>query len=100
MGKKKKGGPSSGADFWAGVKGWKPVTVGDDLLLGADEYGFCGLEELDASSLGEPASRSARAPRHSLAAPGCDRRFPASPQPVSHWLCIPALLDSLLQVTC
>lgn len=54
MGKKKGGGPK-GTEFWDGLTGWKTVDVkGDDLLLGADEYGFCGLEELDASQLGEP----------------------------------------------
>ena len=52
MGKKNKGGGAD--DFWGGVQGWKNVTVNDDLLLGSDEYGFCGLEELDGSSLGAP----------------------------------------------
>ena len=52
MGKKNKGGGAD--DFWGGVQGWKNVTVNDDLLLGSDEYGFCGLEELDGSSLGTP----------------------------------------------
>ncbi len=51
MGKKRGGG--GGRDFWEGLSGWKSVAVGDDLLLGSDEYGFCGLEELDASALGE-----------------------------------------------
>jgi hypothetical protein len=46
--KKKSGGPE---DFWGGVSGWKNVAVNDDLLLGSDEYGFCGLEELDGSAL-------------------------------------------------
>ncbi|PRW59446.1 DEAD-box ATP-dependent RNA helicase 13 isoform A [Chlorella sorokiniana] len=49
MGKKRGGG---GREFWDGLSGWKSVQVGDDLLLGSDEYGFCGLEELDASALG------------------------------------------------
>lgn len=48
MGKSKGGG----GDFWSGLKGWKQVAVGDDLLLGAEDYGFCGLEELDGSALG------------------------------------------------
>jgi hypothetical protein len=50
MVKKKKGGGAE--DFWGGVSGWKNVAVNDDLLLGSDEYGFCGLEELDGSALG------------------------------------------------
>lgn len=50
MGKKK--GAPTGAEFWDGLDGWKAVDVGDDLLLGADEYGFFGLEELKASDLG------------------------------------------------
>lgn len=51
MGKKGKGG--GGRDFWDGLSGWKAVDVGDALLLGSEEYGFCGLEELDGSTLGE-----------------------------------------------
>lgn len=47
---------ASGKEFWDS-QGWRPVDVGDDLLLGADEYGFCGLEELDGSHLGAPAER-------------------------------------------
>lgn len=50
---KKKGGGGGGRDFWEGLAGWKAVDVGDELLLGSDEYGFCGLEELDASAVGE-----------------------------------------------
>jgi hypothetical protein len=49
---------ASGKDFWDNLQGWRQVDVGDDLLLGADEYGFCGLEELDGSQLG--AQRAAR----------------------------------------
>ena len=55
MGKRK---GSSGTQFWDGLQGWRQVSVGDDLLLGADEYGFCGLEELDASALGARRRRS------------------------------------------
>ncbi|KAL4431591.1 hypothetical protein ABPG77_001433 [Micractinium sp. CCAP 211/92] len=51
MGKKDKGG--GGRDFWDGLSGWKAVDVGDALLLGSEEYGFCGLEELDGSALGD-----------------------------------------------
>ncbi len=51
MDKKDKGG--GGRDFWDGLSGWKAVDVGDALLLGSEEYGFCGLEELDGSALGE-----------------------------------------------
>lgn len=53
MGKKRGGGGGGGREFWDGLSGWKAVDVGDDLLLGSDEYGFCGLEELDASALGD-----------------------------------------------
>ena len=52
MGKKAGKGGGGAKDFWDGVSGWKQVEVGDDLLLGADEFGFCGLEELDASAIG------------------------------------------------
>ncbi|KAL4459000.1 hypothetical protein ABPG75_013865 [Micractinium tetrahymenae] len=51
MGKKGKGGGSR--DFWEGLSGWKAVDVGDALLLGSEEYGFCGLEEIDGSALGD-----------------------------------------------
>ncbi|PSC76969.1 DEAD-box ATP-dependent RNA helicase 13 [Micractinium conductrix] len=50
MGKKGKG---SGAEFWDGLQGWRAVDVGDALLLGSEEYGFCGLEEISASAVGD-----------------------------------------------
>lgn len=37
---------------WDSVKGWKQVDVGDDFLLGEEEFGFAGLEELDGSACG------------------------------------------------
>lgn len=49
MGKNKSGNT---ARFWESDSGWKAVEVGDDVLLGAEEYGFAGLEELDPSCLG------------------------------------------------
>lgn len=60
MGKKSKAG--GGRDFWDGLSGWKAVDVGDALLLGSEEYGFCGLEELDGSALGECLSVPAAPP--------------------------------------
>lgn len=38
---------------WDNLEGWKPVEVGEEFLLGSEEYGFMGLEELDPSALGE-----------------------------------------------
>jgi hypothetical protein len=38
---------SKGTDLLDSVKGWRPVETGDDFLLGAEEYGFMGLEVLD-----------------------------------------------------
>lgn len=38
---------------WEGDEGWRPVEVGDELLLGSDEFGFAGLEELDPSMMGK-----------------------------------------------
>lgn len=35
--------------------GWKPVDVGDDFLLGAEEGGFAGLEVLEDTSIIDPA---------------------------------------------
>lgn len=56
--KKGKAASGKGEDLWTGVKGWKQVEVDDALLLGADEYGFCGLEELDATALGEAGAEN------------------------------------------
>lgn len=54
MGKKRSsagaGGKSNG---WDNVDGWKAVEVGEEFLLGSEEYGFMGLEEIDPSMLGE-----------------------------------------------
>ena len=50
--KAKKGGRRA-APFWEGSAGWTAVDVGDDLLLGSEEFGFAGLEELDPKMLGE-----------------------------------------------
>lgn len=47
--KKRKGGGA--AAYWDGLEGWKQVAVGDDLLLGAEEGGFAGLEVLDDPGL-------------------------------------------------
>lgn len=69
MGKKaNKGGAVGGRDFWDGLSGWKAVNVGDALLLGSDEYGFCGLEELDARAVGKALGAAAAA---AAAAGGC-----------------------------
>jgi hypothetical protein len=40
-------------DIIGGSQGWKTVDVGGDFLLGSEEYGFAGLEELDPKELGE-----------------------------------------------
>lgn len=40
-GRKRKAAP------WDQAKGWKPVKVGDDLMLGSTESGFMGLEILE-----------------------------------------------------
>jgi len=37
---------------WETVQGWRKVQVGDELLVGAEEYGFMELEEIDPSELG------------------------------------------------
>lgn len=52
---KKRGNAGAGGGFsdWDNTKGWKKVEVGDEILLGSEEYGFMGLEELDPSMLGE-----------------------------------------------
>lgn len=43
---------SKGSAYWSSLGGWKPIAVSDqELFLGADEGGFGGLEELDASAV-------------------------------------------------
>ena len=42
-----------GDDYWAQLSGWKSVG-GDDLLLGAEEGGFAGLEILEDPTLIDP----------------------------------------------
>ncbi|KAG7669560.1 hypothetical protein Ndes2526B_g05899 [Nannochloris sp. 'desiccata'] len=75
---KKRGNAGAGGGFsdWDNTKGWKKVEVGDEILLGSEEYGFMGLEELDPSMLGpeiflgeEPASFGAAAEKETAAIP-------------------------------
>lgn len=51
MGSKKRQNSGEAAS-WDSLKGWKPVEVGDELLVGSDHFGFMGLEELDPSEVG------------------------------------------------
>eukprot|EP00983_Pelagomonas_calceolata_P001252 42768-Pelagomonas_calceolata.AAC.3 len=37
------------------LEGWKPVDVGEDFLLGAEEGGFAGLEVLEDTSIIDPS---------------------------------------------
>lgn len=39
---------------WSLKHGWKQVDVADEIILGADEYGFAGLEVLEDTSLIDP----------------------------------------------
>jgi hypothetical protein len=52
---KKRGSTGAGGGFnrWDDIDGWKKVETGDEFLLGSEEYGFMGLEELDPSTLGK-----------------------------------------------
>ena len=34
---------------WETLQGWKAVDIGDEFLLGAEDGGFAGLEELDGA---------------------------------------------------
>ena len=47
--------PSGGGDYWGQLSGWKSVGGVDDLLLGAEEGGFAGLEVLDDPTLIDPS---------------------------------------------
>lgn len=51
--KQSKGHAGSTA-FWDALSGWKAVDVGDDILLGAEEGGFAGLEVLEDVSVLDP----------------------------------------------
>lgn len=52
--KKRRRDQGGGADpSWERVKGWRQLEVGDDFLVGAQEYGFMGLEVLDPSEAGD-----------------------------------------------
>eukprot|EP00887_Chlorella_sp_A99_P006649 scaffold3.g6649.t1 len=48
--KKKRGGQP--AALFGQDAAWRAVDVGDDFLLGAEEFGFMGLEELDPKAAG------------------------------------------------
>jgi ATP-dependent RNA helicase DDX24/MAK5 len=50
----KKRSHSKSSQFWNAMKGWKPVEIDDDFLLGAEEGGFAGLEVLEDYTLIEP----------------------------------------------
>lgn len=43
-----------GSNPWSSSQGWRAVDVGDEMILGADEDGFAGLEVLDDVSLIDP----------------------------------------------
>ncbi len=60
---KKSKGPSA---YWGSLTGWKAVDVGDDILLGAEEGGFAGLEILeDPASIIDPSFLKVSSPgRH------------------------------------
>ena len=56
-GKGRRSKSDNDVNYWDTVKGWKQVEVGDEFLVGSDEYGFMGLEELDPKSIGKFADR-------------------------------------------
>lgn len=56
----KKRSKSRGSNPWSSSTGWKSVDIGDELILGADEFGFAGLEVLDASLIDPGWCRVAR----------------------------------------
>jgi ATP-dependent RNA helicase DDX24/MAK5 len=49
---RKKGGKARNP--WAAATGWKSVDVNDELILGAEEFGFAGLEVMEDTSLIDP----------------------------------------------
>ena len=52
-GKKRSSAGGSKSTPWGNIQGWKQVEVGEEFLIGSEEFGFMGLEELDASALGK-----------------------------------------------
>lgn len=49
--KKKNRTKAAKSGGWESVQGWQKVQVGDELLVGAEEYGFMELEEIDPRQL-------------------------------------------------
>jgi hypothetical protein len=49
--KKQKGSKSSSKALWSSAEGWAAFDASDELLLGAEEGGFAGLEVLEDVSL-------------------------------------------------
>jgi hypothetical protein len=61
--KAKTGAPPPAGGWLAGGQGWKTVDVGDELLLGAEESGFAGLEVLeDYTLIGDLLNGGSEAP--------------------------------------
>ena len=52
-GKKRQSSGGGSSAYWNNIKGWKQVDTGDEFLLGSEEYGFMGLEELDPALVGK-----------------------------------------------
>lgn len=50
---RKKKGPKN---LWSLSTGWKTVHINDELILGADEFGFAGLEVLEDASVIDPGT--------------------------------------------
>lgn len=49
---------TSDKSLWGATKGWKPLNVTDELLLGAEEGGFAGLEVLEDVNLIESGEQN------------------------------------------
>lgn len=56
----KRAGKGGAASYWSSVEGWKPLDVGDELLLGAAEGGFAGLEVLENPPIFEAGAACGR----------------------------------------
>ena len=62
---------------WAGPSGWRSVDVGEDMLMGAEEGGFAGLEVLDdpdiIQALLPPSDQGQGQRQQAVAKPGSKR---------------------------
>ncbi len=79
--KKKRQSPA----WVSGTQGWKAVDVAGDILLGAEEGGFAGLEVLDDINLLTDLDLAGKAARTPPSRPTRSRQRPAVLSSLAAW---------------